>query len=485
MKKLCLLVLLFSQILLSQKLPKDTLRIGILKDISATDPHVALDTISSAVLYNVFENLVRFKRDSLDIEPSLAVRWEHSQDYRIWTYTLRKGVKFHDGTPLTPAIVANSFKYAPNFSAKVQVSGKDKVVFILPKGNANFNDFIAQPYYAIVPPIMKKDPGKVIGTGPFIYDSRVKGEKVVIRRNPNWWGGKVGIPRVEFLVYPSQDHLVEALKKQQIDLAEWLTVEAVMALKHIKYLDHKTVLGSNVGFLSMNVTRPPFTNKKVRKAVAYALDVVAITKKFFPSSSGAPAHTVIPPPIFSYMGPSYAYNPNKAKQLLKESGANLDKTVELLEAWAPRPYMPNPHGIALEIKKYLEAVGFKIKVVRDPDHYFERIKKGELDMALNGWIADSGDPVEFIAANFHSLSIGHNNVSQWSYPAFDAIIDKARVLSSYELTKALNKALRMIHEEVPAIPLFWGAQSAVWNKRLIGYHVHPSSQIMLWGVSLR
>jgi len=462
---------------------ESTVRIGIVSDISSIDPHVALDTISSAVLYNVFENLVSFKDDSLDIVPSLAASWKHSEDWKTWTYDLRKDVKFHDGTPLTADVVVASFKDVPNFVATIRKTGEMSVEFTLPSGDAHFNDFLAQPYYAISLPSLKAT-GKPYGTGPYIFKSWEKGKRLTIEANPSWWKGRVKVDQMIFIVYPNQDALINGLIAREIDLAEWLTSDAVLKLRQYPFLYIETKLGSNTAFLSMNILKAPLSNIRVREAIAHAINVVDMARKFFPGASGAPATTAIPPTLFKTMVKPTPYDPGLAKRMIEQSGVDVSKPIRLLESWAPRPYMPDPHGIAMEIKKYLEDVGLKVTVQSDPDNYFPRIRGGDIDMALNGWIADNGDPVEFLAANFHTDSIGHNNVSRFSNKEFDQIVSRARVQEGYELKISLTKALEIFRRESPSVPLFWGAQSAVWNTRIKGYSVHPSSQMFLWNISV-
>ncbi|HPR64792.1 MAG TPA: ABC transporter substrate-binding protein [Thermoanaerobaculia bacterium] len=460
-----------------------TLRVGIQHDINATNPHQSLDTITSTVLGNVFDTLVRYADETFDIIPGLALSWTSSEDFTKWTYTLRPGVTFHDGTPLTADIVVKSFMDVPNFPIEVSRDGEMNVVFSLKEGNAKFNDILAHPSKSVIHPSMIGNGSKAIGTGPFKFGTWQSGKSISLTPNPSWWGGKVKAPEVMFIVYPNENALVNDMIAGKIDLAEWLSGDSIPALRKADNVTVKSSLGNNVGFLAMNTSHSPFERKEVREAVAHSINVVELTRTFFPGGTGAPATTFLPPPIFKTQGHPKSYNPTQAKDLLTKSGASLSKPMVLLQTWAPRPYMPDPAGIAKAVKESLENIGFTIRIVNDPDNFFTRLRAGDFDLCLSGWIGDSSDPVEFLAANFHSNYIGLQNLPRWSDPQFDRLIQTARVSKGFPFKKAMDDALGRMGNGVPLVPLFWGAQSAAWSKSVQGYHVHPSNHMILWNVS--
>ena len=139
-----------------------TLRVGIQHDINATNPHQSLDTITSTVLGNVFDTLVRYADETFDIIPGLALSWTSSEDFTKWTYTLRPGVTFHDGTPLTADIVVKSFMDVPNFPIEVSRDGEMNVAFSLKEGNEKFNDILAHPSKSVIHPSMIGNGSKAI-----------------------------------------------------------------------------------------------------------------------------------------------------------------------------------------------------------------------------------------------------------------------------------------------------------------------------------
>lgn len=469
---------------LSAQAPANTLRVGLQADIRGTDPRQVIDTLSSAVLYNVFDNLVTFDDKTLKIVPALAATWDSDPGFRTWTYTLRKGVKFHDGIPLTAEAVVKTLTAAQNFPHKVEAKGPDTVVISLASPNANFNQFLAEPYYAIVSPKMPLGGEPVSGTGPFRFVSWEKGRKIVIRRSADHWRGAPSLETVEFHVFNGQPEVLKALQNGSIDLASWLVPRDIKTLKANANLVVDSATGNAAGFLTINTRRKPFDDPRVRRAVAAAINPIALTQQFFGGTAGAPASSMVPPALFSHFSKLALNRPDDARALLKEAGWDPSKTFTLLQIWAARPYMPDPSGIAKEIQRSLAAVGITVRIEDDPEHFFDRQNKGEFDLVLNGWIADSGDPVEFVVANLQTEAIGHNNASQWSYEPFDKAVDACRILSGRPFEQKFREVLTMVDDQVPLIPMFFGPQTAAWNKRVQGYILHPSSQMILHPVRL-
>jgi peptide/nickel transport system substrate-binding protein len=481
-KSILFLLLLFTTAVVAQ--PRQTLRIGIHTDIKSLNPQKALDSFSMGVIRNVFETLVTFDEAGTNVVGALATSWTNDASMKTWTYTLRPNVRFHDGSPLTPDAVAKSFAAHPNFPHKVEALGADKVVFTLANADASFNMTLAQPYFGILSPKMIQNATLVLGTGPFTYVSWDKGKRVTLRKNPAYWDKPAALDEVQFIVYPNQAALLKAVQAREIDLVEYLVGNIPRDLRSDPSLALESIMGNSAGFLSFNTRRAPFTDVRMRRAAAAAVNPFELTQKFFSGSAGAPATALMPPTFFSYFSKVAINRPEEARRLVQEVRWNFAKPVVLLEAWAPRPYLPDPNGIALEVQKQLEAVGLKVTVERDPDRYFDRLAKGDFDLILNGWIADSPDPVDFMSAILGTRAIGQNNASQWSNAKFDALLDACRTLSGKDLAARLKDALALVDEEVPMIALFFGPQTVVRSKTVQGYHVHPFSRYSLYTVSL-
>jgi len=483
MRKFLVLSLFIGAVALAAP-PRQVLRIGIHTDIKTLNPQKALDSFSMGVIRNIFETLVTFDATGANVVGGLATSWTNDASMKIWTYTLRSNVRFHDGSPLTPEAVMKSFAAYPNFQHKVEALGTDKVVFTLAHPDANFNMTLAQPYYGILSPKMIQNTTRVSGTGPFTYGSWEKGKRVTLRRNTAYWNKPAVLEEVQFIVYPDQAALIKAIKAGEIDLVDYLVGNIPRDLRSDPSLVLESIMGNSAGFLSFNTRRAPFADVRMRRAAAEAVNPFELTQKFFSGSAGAPATALLPPTFFSYFSKVAVNRPEEARRLLQQVRWDFAKPVILLEAWAPRPYLPDPNGIAMEVRRQLEAVGFKVSVERDPDRYFDRLAKGDFDLILNGWIADSPDPVDFLSAILGTRAIGQNNASQWSNPKFDALLDASRTLSGKDLSARLKEALALVDEDVPMIALFFGPQTVVRGKAVQGYLMHPFSRYSMYTVRL-
>ncbi len=476
MEKIFIYLILF----LPQYFFSSTLNIGIKADIRGTNPQLVTDGTSLSVLGNVFEPLVSFDEKGKKIVPCLALNWKSDEQFKKWTYILREGVLFHDGTTFDSYAVVKSFSNIRNLPFKVEAVEKNRVLITLEKPNSNFNQLLAQTYYFIISPKMIENKDLVSGTGPFIFSLWEKGKKIVLKKNLNYWRKLASIEEINFFVLGDEVKIIELLRNGEIDLADWVSGENILELKKIPNLMVETKIGNMCGFLNINTLKPPFNDKRIRKAIAAAINQEEMAKKYFKNLPGTPAKTLMPPSLFFYSSKLITNNLDYAKKLLQEANFESTKEFILLENFAPRPYMPDPHNTAIDIKNYLEKIGIKIKVERDPDNYGKRRREGSYDLVLNGWIADSGDPIDYIEKNLHSRNIGSTNGSWWKNEEFDKIIEDCKTLTGKDLEKKLREALSLLDEEVPLVPLFYGPYVSISNNKILNYTAHPFYQIWLY-----
>lgn len=182
------------------------------------------------------------------------------------------------------------------------------------------------------------------------------------------------------------------------------------------------------------------------------------------------------------------YNPAQAKVLLKKAGYpdGFETTIDALDI--PRPYMPDPPKVAQDIKKDLESIGIKakIRILHADDNAESPIPKGNYDMLLNGWMADTADPNDYFTLLLVSDSINYTNLTRWSNKKFDDLIEKARnQTNAAERLKTYYQAQAIFHEQMPFVPLFYSLQTSVWNKKLIGFVPHPLNRLYLQYLSLQ
>jgi len=461
------------------------LRFGLTaQDISTVYPWDIIDLVTGSVLGNIYEGLTKLSETSTAIEPCLAEKWEYSNNFKEWTFYLRKNVKFHNGEIFNADSVIQTFKYVKNLPVKVDKIDDYTIKIMTDEPNAALPITLAQNYYfiaskATIESYKKKDSDAAYGTGPFKLSLWEKGKKIIITRNNEYWGKKAKVDTIILIPFKTNEALLQALINGQIDFTDGIIPDNIPVIRDNPKLYFKAETGFNFAYLSFNNSRKPFDNKKVRKAIAYAIDKKKlINKYFYGGQAGIPAKSCIPPTMFGYYRdlPEYEYNPALAKKLLAEAGYPEGFETTLIPTGAVRPYMPNPMGIANEIKNQLAEIGIKVKITPADSwkHSLEiTTTKPDYDLALLGWIADTGDPNDLLTALLSTSSIGVHNSCVWSNPEFDSILIQARSQPANKRIELYKKAQMIIYEEVPLVPLFHSFQLGAWNERVKGFKLHP------------
>jgi peptide/nickel transport system substrate-binding protein len=449
----------------AHKATADTLVFAGSADPVVLDPAFVSDGESFRAGLQIYETLVSQKPGTTKLTPGLATSWKSSGGGKTWTFQLRKGVKFHDGTPFNAAAVCFNFNRWYNFKgaqASDSASYYYNVVFSGFKhpgagypgpSKALYKSCTARGQYTTViklkrvvgpfpaemtlgpfaiqsPTALKKygaDKGKLtkdgvyqplgqygtpngfaVGTGPFKFDSWKVGDKLTLVRNDDYWGQKAKLSRL--IIRPIADNAarLQALQTGEIqgyDNVEPQDVKTIQKNQNLRVVDRPPF---NVGYVTINQAIKPFDNLLVRKAVAYGLDRAAVVKSFY-AGRAVVGNEFQPPTVpfgYSKSVPKYPYNPAKAKALLKQAGQTLPVS---LEFWWPsdvsRPYMPNPKNNFQAFAASLDKSGFKVTAKSAPwnPDYLGRTAAGTAG-ALNllGWTGDYGEPESFLGGVLRS-----------------------------------------------------------------------------------
>lgn len=258
-------------------------------DATSLDPAVIEDGESAKVIAQIYDNLVRFKDGSTEVQPALAESWDISADGKTYTFKLRKGVKFHDGTDfdaeavkfsiernLTPDAFAN-WPYAEfTYGSVKEVKAVDKntVQIILKDPNSPFLANLAMSLSApIVSPASVKQLGKdygtkgAVGTGAFIFDKWDKDQQIVLKANPNYWGGAPKVERVIFKVTAKNEVRAEEIISGAVDIMDGISTSDLERLRKAPAVKIVEQAGMNISYMGLRTDRPPFNDVKVRKSV--------------------------------------------------------------------------------------------------------------------------------------------------------------------------------------------------------------------------
>jgi peptide/nickel transport system substrate-binding protein len=394
-------------------------------DSVGLDPAVITDGESFRVTRNIYESLCEYQRDSTAVIPGLAERWETTPDGLTWKFALRRHVKFHDGTPFNAeAVVFNFerwmfephpyhkgvFEYwksmfggFPGFVQSVKAIDEFTVEFVLEKPMAPFLANLAMPMFGIASPTAIKKHGddyfkNPMGTGAFRFREWRKDDRVVLERNPDYWGEKALFDRVIFRSIVDNSARLLELQAGSIDLMEFLNPDDIPTVKNDANLQLIVRPSMNVGYLWWNVEKEPFGKLDVRRAIAHAVNKRAIVEKLF-GSIGIPAKNMLPPSLWGYNDAvlDYEYDPAKAREYLAKAGLPNGFKTKLWAMPNPRPYMPQPTKIAEAIQADLKAVGIDAEIITmDWATYLAKTRDGEQDMYMLGWTGDNGDPDNFL-----------------------------------------------------------------------------------------
>ena len=455
-------------------LSAQTLVVGILTDPVSLDPHRATDFVSAAIVANVCEPLVRYRPDGSRPQAALATTWA-SVDGRTWTFTLREGVRFHDGAPLdAEAVVANleALRRTRAFPGRAERVGPLVVSVVLDRPNAALLATLSQPFFAMQSPReLRAGSGRPVGTGPFRLASARPGE-VVLEQHRAYWNGPARLQKVVFRRYPDPPALAAALLRAEVDVTSSLTPERLELLHDDPDVTLDAQTGLNIAFLSINNERPPFTDVRVRQALTRAIDRPALVREVL-GGHGEAARNPLPPSIWGYASraPELSLDRAGARRLLSQAGLAAGFECTLTFADVPRPYLPAPAALARQVAADLAQVGIRVRLQRVESWpaYLERATRGDYDLAVLGWQADTNDPNDFLSVLLGSEAVGTTNRSRYSSAAMDALLKQGRRgRGQQERTVSYHAAQDLFHKDAPWIPLYHVSSLTAYRKDVQG-----------------
>jgi peptide/nickel transport system substrate-binding protein len=438
----------------------DVLVVGVLADPVTLEPHKATDFVSAAVVSSVCETLVRFRPNLPHPEGALATTWA-TADGRTWTFTLREGVRFQDGVPLdADAVVANlrDLQQVRGFPGRAERVGRLVVSITLDQPNGALLATLSQPFFALQSPNQLGHPElPLVGTGPFRLASMRPGA-IELVRNPDYWGGA---PRLKSLVFKrlaSEESLLADLLAGEVDVTSALDPGGIARARERPELAFEIQNGLNLAILSLNNERPPFSDRRVRQALARAVDAEGLVERIL-GGRGEPVHTPLPPSLwaFSSRGKSPRLDRAAARKLLARAGFPEGFETTLLSVDSPRPYMPAPRSLADRIRADLAEVAVRVRIqdVSTWAEYAARGSRGDYEMAVFGWQADTTDPNDFLSVLLASESIGSTNRSRYRNGAMDALLKRGRRETDPDARRAVYKEVQdLFQQDMPFIPLF-------------------------------
>ena len=457
--------------------PRKVLRVGLLARVHTLDPRQARDLVSTLAVHQVFETPFAVPRGEGAAPPVLFAGPLVDEGGGRRSAAVRAGVLFSDGTPLTAALVAASLNKVEDLreQAAIEAAG-DRVAFTLRKPNPRFDLALTLNHAAIV---LEKD-GRQIGTGPYMPAPGATLEALRLVRNPHY-RARPAIDEIALTIYPPgldgrPDALIRAVEAGEVDFTTMLSRGDAAEAKGVR----KAFLASNsTCSLYFNTERPELKTADARRALALAIDRVAVAEVSYSNALAFAASSLLPPMMGTFRD-GLAPDLEKAAALLASVPAPKPKHLRLVTVWAPRPYLPHPKPTAEAIARQLGALGLQVEIVtpRTSDEFFRTCERGDYDLVLGGWIADTPDPADFLESNLHSehiqspheRGVGHINLARFRSADMDAKLRKFREDPSTENRAAI---MLIVADQVPLVPLVYGPTVVVSAWRVKNVDVSP------------
>lgn len=482
-----------------------TLVFGRGADSIQLDPSKVTDGESIYVTNQIYDPLVRYKVEGTEVEPALATEWKVSEDGLKWTFQLREGVKFHDGTDFTAEDVVFNFErwatsgefiyYGYMFGAtkkdlggiieKVEATDKYEVKITLSEPNAPFLQTLAMPPFGIASPDAIKKYGEdyfknPVGTGPFVFQEWIPDDKITLTKNEDYFGKVANVNKVIFRTIPDNGARFLELQAGSIDLMTGLNPQDIDTAENDENLKIIRRPSMNISYMAMNTSKDgPMAKKKVRQAINLAIDKKELMTLF--EGIGKPAKNPIPPSLWGYNDEieDYGYDVEKAKTLLAEAGFPDGFDTNLYIMANPRPYLPQPKLTAQAIQQMLKKVGINVKVIEnDWDTHLAITEKGKHDMAFLGWTGDNGDPDNFLYVLLDKDNAKKGSAGNIAFYKNDEVHDLLKSaqteMDQEKRIEYYKKAQEIIHEDAPWFPIAHTTPPLAASKDVVNYTPHPT-----------
>ncbi len=475
--------------------------IGLSEKFSTLDTltSTASDAAAERVRNLIFNGLVK-KNENFEYVGDLAKEIKTSEDGKVITFVLQDNVKFHNGNAFTSADVKYTFdelfknttaykagafyetiddKKVPHIIS-IETPDAKTVVFTVSRPalkNQLLSNLVAIPI--IASGTVEQQKTAPIGSGAFKFVSFDQAQNIVeLAGNPDYFEGAPKVQKLRVKTVPDANSMQAELQSGGVDIAPLptnLSPDTLKSLGQNPSLKVEQFKGSNIQYLGFNTTAAPLDKAKVRQAIGYAIDREKIIKELL-SGQAEIAYSILPDGSWAYTaGTKYNYDPNKAKQLLKESGYIKEPIKFTFSAGqqAVSQY-------AQVIQNALTDVGFNVQI--DPlesNVLRKQLAQGQFQMNTGIWVGGNQDPI-FLHDLFSSTKIPSDKVaccnrSRYSNPEYDKIIEQAFNEPDRAKAKELYlKAQEIISNDLPLFPLWYPANMVVYNKRISNIKISPS-----------
>jgi len=464
----------------------------------------------------IYSRIGDFERGTTKVVPGLAERWDISSDGTVYTFYLRKGVKWHSNANFKPtrdmnaddiifaierqwkedhpyfAVTSKNHSYfndmgMPKLLKSVEKVDDSTIKVTLNTPEAPFLSNLAMEYAGIqskeyadamlkagTPEKVDQEP---IGTGPFMLVQYQKDAIIRYRAFPDYYAGKAKIDDLVFAITPDNAVRWAKLQRGECHVMPYPNPADIEAMKKHPDINVLEQPGLNFGFIAYTTTKKPFDDKRVRRALNMAMNKKAIIDAVY-LSTGIAAKNPIPPSMWSYNDDvkDDPYDPEAAKKLLAEAGYPNGFETDLWAMPVQRPYNPNARRIAELMQADLAKVGVDAEIVTHEWAEYLKLSsdKNRDGAVILGWTGDNGDPDNFMDTLLGCDAVGGNNRAQWCNKEFDDLMTKAKQTADVaERTKAYEQAQLIFKKEAPWNTLDHSLVFVPMSKKVSGFFMDP------------
>ncbi len=463
---------------------EQVLRVGIGNTFNTLDPHKTAITTDHAVIHHIYSGLFRYTPDA-QLQPDLCTDWEVSDDGLVYTFHLREGVQWHKRYG---EFTARDVKYSIERQLDPETQTSFGVEFKLVDEIEVVDDYtvritLKEPYVVFVQKLAAFRQGFIlnqqaveefgediarnpIGTGPFIFDHWTPGVEVVLVANPDYYAGPPTLDRLVFVPIPEATTLEMALESGDVDVMEVTDPTTYERFEADPDITVKKVPSLMQCSLGMNTTMEPFTDIRVRKAMAYAINKDEIIEHVL-TGVATRADSILAPAFFGYTEdlPTYDYDPDRARELLTEAGyADGFETMAYSPLTAGYGFFPTA---LIAMQEDWAEVGIDVEIQAvDGATWMDALGRGEAPMSYSG-IARPPDP-DYALTNYWDVN-GPLNFIQYD---IQDLLDAGRSEQNVEARRAIYEDIqRRIAEDVPAIPIFYPSSILAMQSYVKGMEV--------------
>jgi peptide/nickel transport system substrate-binding protein len=436
---------------------------------------------------NMYDTLLRTTKDGLSIEPGLATKWEPSADGLTWTFTIRDGLKFSDGTPVKGNDFVTSLKqvaqgtksaWKDSYKAIKDVQAPDDktIKVILSQAHAPILSELAMFCAAILPADMATasdadnfDASKSKGTGAYMMNGWKKGDPLVLTRNPNYWKSTTGLDTVTIDYVADDNARILKLQGGETDVIDFVPLSQMASLSQQPNIAAQPFVIQQFSVLILNNTIKPLDDKNIRQALNYALDKDAILKAVYFGQAKFMNSPIPPGTYYDKTLPGYPFNLDKAKQLMAASSMPSGFTVDFTIASGNN----TAQQTATIAKDQWSKIGVTVNIQQQETSVVRQAyRDGKLAVTTGGWTNDMNDPTEIVNYEMRGGASPFAYWTRYNNADLNAKITAADLEQDPKKREADYAAIQKIYlDDAPLVFVSYPPATAAWQKYVDGFFI--------------